>query len=345
MKKIVLFLVVVFSVITLASCSAEEEWAVSCGDTKISKNAFQAQLVTYKTEFLLNYLGVEEDNNDYWTQTTPGGEFGTFEEALIQMTLEDMVQFAWVVEYAKRCGVEISDIDREVIEEDFTRLKKTFESEDGFEEYIKKLGLTEDDVKVYLENTLYYDEGFGRLVAQDGLYPVTDALLKGFYEENFYTVKYVYLNDETKTDEDGNTVPLTEEEIQEKHLRADGIISDLENGVSFDVLYMMTEDAAYEEYPDGMTMTPGLTTDVTLDEEILSMEIGEYKKITPESGGIYVVSRVELDDMAYYEYEEYINTAVYQAVTEDIYSDHASEVEVNEEVIQSFDVKSLPILN
>lgn len=346
MKKIITFALIIFTAFSLISCVEKEksEWALSCGETKISKNAYHAQLVTYKSEFLFSYLGVTEDNENYWTQDSPGGRMETVADTLSKMTLEDMVQFAWVVEYAKKNGFTIGEEERTLAEENLAGLKSGFETDEEYLEYINKLGLLEKDVTEYLENTILYDRGFEKLTSEGGLYEVTDETLKNYYSNNFYTVKHVFLNDVNKVDEEGNAVELTDEEKNEKAFKAEEILSDLESGIPFDIFYTMSEDGAATAYPNGMTFTKGVTSDVSFEDEVATMKIGDYKIIRPENGGVYVVTRLELDESAFYDYEEYIYTAVYQSITEDIYRDHSREVEVNEEVIGSFDIKTLPVL-
>ena len=346
MKKIIAFIFVSMTLLMLISCSEKDatDWALSCGDTKISKNAYQAQLVTYKSEFLLNYLGVTEDNEKYWTQDSPGGRMETVADTLLDMTLEDMVQFVWVIEYAKKNGFTIGEEERAILEEDLETLRSGFETDEEYLEYIGKLGLEEADVTEYVENTLLYDKGFEKLTSEGGLYEVTDETIKNYYSKNFYTVKQIFLNDVNKLDEEGNAVELTEEEKSEKTLKAEEILKDLESGMPFDLYYIMGEDGAAEAYPNGMTFTKGVTSDVTFEDEVAKMKIGDYKIIRPENGGVYVVARLELDENAFSDYEEYVYTAVYQSITEDIYRDHSREVEVNEEVIGSFDIKTLPVL-
>ncbi len=346
MKKILAFACVILTVFSLISCSEKEatDWALSCGDTKISKNAYHAQLVTYKTEFLFNYLGVTEDNENYWTQDSPGGRMESVGDVLSQMTLEDMVQFTWVVEYAKKNGFTIGEEEKKLADEKLAELKSGFETDEEYLEYIAKLGIIEADVVEYVENTMLYDKGFEKLTSEGGLYAVDDETLKDYYSKNFYTVKHVFLNDVNKLDEEGNTVELTDEEKNEKTLKAEEILAELQRGMPFDLYYALSEDGAATSCPNGMTFTKGVTSDVSFEDEVATMKIGDYKIIRPQNGGVYVVTRLELDESAFSDYEEYIYTAVYQSITEDIYRDHSREVEVNEEAIGSFDIKTVPVL-
>ncbi len=347
MKKIIAFAFVIFTLLLLVSCAdkKESEWALSCGDTKISKNAYHAQIVTYKTEFLLNYLGVTEDNEMYWTQDSPGGRMESVGDVILKMTLEDMVQFAWVVDYAKKNGFAIGEEEKSTIEADLAELKSGFDTDEKYLEYIGKLGLEEADVKEYVENTYLYDKGFEKLTSEGGLYEINDETLMNYYKKNFYTVKHIFLNDVNKLDEEGNSVDLTEEEKNEKSRKAEEILADLENGVPFDLFYSMSEDDAAASYPNGITFTKGVTTDISFEDEVAKMKVGDYKIIRPENGGVYVVARIELDETAYPDFEEYIYTAVYQSITEDVYRDHSREVEVNTEVVDSFDITKIPVLS
>lgn len=343
MKKIVLLLVVL-SLLTLVSCSDKNEWALKAGDTTLSKGTFHAQAVTYKNDFLQTYLGMTDDYPALWNQPSPENKNETVGQVVMRMALEDMTQFAWVVEYAKDNGATLTEEEIKSIDDSFNELKNKFDKEEDFNEYVEKLGVTPEELKEHLESTLYYDKGFNDLIAEDGQYPVSDEDLWNYYETNFYTVKHIFFNNINNYDADGNPVEMTEAQKEEKMEKAKKVLADLDEGVSFDSLYMLSEDGASTSYPNGMTFGVGLTTDISYEEAVMNMQVGEYKIIEPMNGGIYVVMRTALDESAFEEYEQFVFGAVCQEITESIYNDHKDEVKVNLDVINSLDVTKMAIL-
>ncbi len=342
MKKIIILLL---ALLLLVSCSEKpSDPALVCGSTEISREVFHSHLVNYKNDFLYNYLGITEDNEAIWTQDSPGGRNENVAEAVTRMAVEDMMQFAWVVEYAVKNGDTVTDEEKAKIESSVASMKEGFESEKEYNEYLGKLGLTEGELKSYLESTYLYDKGFGRLIGEGGEYAVAEERYQEYYNENFFTVKHIFLDDEYYYDENGNATALSDEERLQKITFANNLLTDLENGTSMDVLYMFSEDGAQSEYPNGITFGKGFTSDASYEEAVLQMEIGERKIIQPSGGGIYVVERVELLSEDYAEYEEYIKSAIYQEIADEIYADHKSEVTVNYDVINSMNIIEMPIM-
>ncbi|MBQ7897724.1 MAG: hypothetical protein IJ323_04960 [Clostridia bacterium] len=343
MKKIILALLFIF---VFTSCASNDDaWSLSCGDTSLSPGSFYAQAVTYKNDFLQGYLGLTEDSASIWTQDSPSGGNESVADSLMRMVVEDMTQFVWVVEYAKDNGAVVTEEEKESLQKDFEEMKSGFTDNEAFLEYIGKLNVTEEELHAHLNETLYYDKGFEMLTSEGGLYAVSDEDLLEYYKNNFYTVKHVFFNDVTSTDEEGNTVTLTEEGKAEKLEKAKKVIADLDEGIPFETLYMLSEDGASTSFPDGMTIAQGFTSDASYEEEVMALDIGEYKLIIPDNGGVYVVKRMPVDEGAFEEYYDYVYSAVCQEITEKIYSDHKNEVTVNYDLINTFDIKAMPVLN
>lgn len=340
MKKIALILVLLFA---LTSCSNSVIPAISVGDTVISDNAFYSELLNYKNEFLLNYLGLSEDSEAIWTQDSPGGKNENVGEAVTRMAVEEMVQFAWVVEYAKKSGAKITDEDKKAIEEDIKALKESFDSEEEFNTYLETLRLNDKELETYIQNTYYYDKGFEKLVSQGGKYEVGEEELKKFYEDNFFTVKHIFIDTLYGYTENGSPVELTEMEKAGKYARAQKIMEDLESGTDFNILTSFSEDGSAATYPDGITFGLGLTSDYAYENAVAELSVGEYTYYESE-GGIYIIKREELSESGFSEYSDYIRSAVYAEVSEKIYSDHKDEVTVNYEVINGMDIKTIPVV-
>lgn len=342
MKKVILALLLIF---TLTSCASKDDaWTLSCGDTKLNSGSFYAQAVTYKNDFLQGYLGITEDNEAIWTQDAPSGNGETVGEAVMKMVVEDMTQFVWVVEYAKDNGAVITDEEKATLEKDYEEMKAGFADNDAFLDYIGKLGVTEEELKKHLDETLYYDKGFEMLTKEGGLYELHEEDLMEYYKNNFVTVKHIFFNDVSSVDEEGNPLTLTEEGKAEKLEKAKTVIADLDAGIPFETLYMLSEDGASTSFPDGMTFAEGFTSDPSYEEAVMALDEGEYKLITPDNGGIYVVKRMPVDESALEEYYDYVYSAVCQEITEKIYAERKGDVEVNYDLINTFDIKAMPVL-
>ncbi|MBE6700472.1 MAG: hypothetical protein E7582_01085 [Ruminococcaceae bacterium] len=346
MKKALSLILILLILISLVSCSnSSKNVAITCGSTTVSGEIFYSQLLNYKNEFLISYLGLTEDNPAIWSQDSPTGRLETMGEALTRMAVEDMTQFAWVIEYAKDNGVTIDEENKKGIEEAVASLKENFETEEEYKEYLTTLKLDDESLNTYLEYTILYDEGFRLLTGEGGPYALTEEDYKEYYEKNFYTVKHIFVNNVSKVGEDGEEVPLTEDEIKEKEDKAKGILDALDKGEDFETHYLFSEDQMAVSYPDGITIADGFTYDTAYESTAKALKEGEYKMVNGTSGGIYIILRLPLSESDYEEYKSYVQTVVNQEVTTRIYSDCKNDVTVNYDVINSYPIEEIPILD
>lgn len=345
MKRITSLLLVLITSFALLSCGKEtatEKYAFKAGETEIDGAAFYSELYTYKNDFLFNYLGLSADSASIWSQDSPSGRMETVGETITRMALEDTVQFAWVVEYAKDNGAVLSEEDMDDLETGYDNLRSNFETEEKYQEYLDTLTFTDETLREYLEQTLYYDKGFAMLIGENGPYPVAEDAYDKYYEENFYSVKHIFINDVSKENEEGNTVELTENEKKEQTEKAEQIYTDLQNGTDFDTLYILSEDSMSTYYPDGITFTDGMI-DSSYEEAAKALEVGEYAKINGQYGGIYIILRVDLLESDREEYDDLISNAIHSEIQQRIYTDHKKEVTVNYDIVDTYKIEDIPV--
>lgn len=356
MKRIIALLLIIATVLTFASCNkkaavaptagtttvTEETPVMKCGSTEIDYGVFYTQMYTTKNDFLFNYLGAEADDPAIWSQDSPTGRLETMGEAFTRMVLEEIVQFAWVVEYAKDNGAVLTEEDNADVEESYNKLKEELGTEEAYREYLATFKFTDESLKKYYEQMVLYSKGFTLLVSENGLYPINDSDYDKYFEENFYTTKHIFINNVSKEDENGNPILLTEEEKKAQNEKADKIYTDLKDGTSFDVLYLLSEDEMAMSYPDGITFTDGMIEDYNYVESAKALKPGGYTKVDGVDGGIYIVMRCELnyDEMA--DYEAFIADGVESKIQSKIYSDHSGEVTVNYDVVNLNKVENIP---
>ncbi len=349
MKRILALMLVALSLITLVSCNgtrgAEDSgYIMTVGETRIPSAAFYSEIYGYKNDFLFNFLGLTEDNAEIWKQDSPSGENETVGDTLKRMALEDMVQFAWVAEYARLSGAQLTEEDNAQIEEAIQTAKDNFETEEEYKEYLSMLTFTEETFREYLAYTFMYDKGFALLVGENGLYPIAEEEYDRYYEENFYTVKHIFINNVSKMDDEGNVSALTDDEKKAQEDKAEQIYNDIGNGTAFETLYMLSEDDMSNLYPDGLTFTEGMI-DTAYEAAVKTLDIGAYTKVNGANGGIYIIKRIELSEADREEYDGYVSSAVESVVQDRIYSDHSAEVEVNYELVNSYKMEDIPVQN
>ncbi|MBE6649679.1 MAG: hypothetical protein E7613_00045 [Ruminococcaceae bacterium] len=365
MKRIIALFLVIVSVFSFAACTDTEETekakpgeaaanntktemlgddiVMECGETKLPGAAYYAQLFSTKMDILTAYLGLTEDDPKIWSQDSPEGRAETFGESMTRTVIEDMVQFVWVVEYARKNGVTLQYEDKVKIDEAYNTYRAEFETEEEFLSYLGSLKFTEESIRKYLELTLMYDKGFDLLVAEGADYYVADEVFDKYYTDNFYTVKHIFINDVYKEDEEGNPIELTEEEKAEKKEKFDNICADLGDGVDFETLYLLSEDEMSVKYPDGFTLTDGLAEAGYMDA-LKKLKPGEYTTFNGVNGGMYVIFREELSEADRENYDEFITSVVYEDTQYDIYVDHKPEVTIHEDIIALCKIEDIPVV-
>ena len=361
MKRISAIILILGMLLSFAACSDEKKPAevtpattaktemlgddivMECGETKLPGAAFYAQLFSMKMDILTEYLGLTADDPRIWAQDSPEGRAETFGESMTRSVVEDMTQFVCVIEYARKNGVTLQYEDKVKIDEAYKAYREQFETEEEFLNYLGKLKFTGESIRKYLEMTLIYDRGFDLLVAEGAPFHVEEEVFDKYYEDNFYTVKHIFINDVYKEDEEGNMVELTVEEKAEKIAKYDQIFADLEGGAPFETLYMLSEDGMSVQYPDGFTVTDGLAESGYIDT-LKSLKPGEYKKFTGSNGGLYIIRREELSEADRETYDELISGVVYEDVQYDIYVEHSPEVTVHEDILALCKIEDIPVM-
>lgn len=348
MKRIIALILVALSLLAFASCADTDKtdmsWAVRSGETEVSYPAFYSELFGYKNDFLQGYLGMTEDNANIWAQDSPSGNNETVGDSLKRMALEDIVQFAWVVDYGVARGAELNDEDLSVVEDGMASVRENFETEEDYTEYLSMLGFTEDTIREYLKLTLMYDKGFELLIAENGPYHLTEEDYDKYYNDNYFTVKHIFVNNVSKIDEEGNEIALTEEEAKAQTEKAERIFADLEGGEEFDTLFMLSEDEMSVSYPDGITFTHGMISDTNYVGAVEKLAVGEYTKVEGENGGVYIIKKLDLSEADREEYDEYVMSAVHSELQEKIYADHKNDVTVNYDAINQCDINEIPVM-
>ncbi|MBR5460297.1 MAG: hypothetical protein IKV53_05465 [Clostridia bacterium] len=339
--------VVVLMMLTLTlSCKKQESEAViSYGSTVMNEKMYIYELSRYKSELLDSYGSTGVDIPEIWT--TSIGEGATFDDfcyAQCQMNICSMLFFA---EYAKTHGIELSEEEKEFIDEKVDTLIATLGSKGAVNKYLENYGVDINLYREYLELYEYYTNGVEAAYADGGDMQITTEEAYEYYKENFITVKHVAIGtDIAGTDQEGNYIYFTDEEKKAQQDKIDSIRERIRNGESFDELYLESEDKQADLYPDGYTITEGvLSEEMTGYADIaLSLEIGEVGEWEKEDFGHYFIKRVELLDSDFEHCQNHILPILVEQDMAKSIVDNFDNFTMNQDIIDSYNIASAAVM-
>lgn len=192
----------------VATIDGEE---VTLGLASYAMRDQQAQTEVYYSYLMSMYGQSSGGSLDIWDGEAEDGR--TYGENAKDDLMESLQKMYVIRAHAEEYGVSLTDEDHTKIEEAVNAFMEA-----NAEETLKELAVSESDLTTYLELRTYQsrmDEPMKEGTDRD----VSDE------EANMSTVTYVQVSTAgTETDEDGNTIELTDEEKEEKEQLAEDVL-------------------------------------------------------------------------------------------------------------------------
>lgn len=293
----------------------------------------QAQTEYYYASMFSSMYGSEDGASSMWSQEYEEGV--TFGEQTRDTIIEELEKMYIIRDKAKDLGLEITEEESAAMEK---AAKAFIEANDA--ETLGMIGVTENDVKEYLELSTYYEKAFDPVIADVDI-EVTDE------EAAQSTITYAFKS--TKNVED--------DEKEKSYTMMEGLLADVqasENPSAADIITMSEEldDSIIAlEYNYSSTPSEDDTMDESLRKAADTLADGEvYDGIVEGEAGYFVVRKdLDYDEEATAEKKEsLISSKQQEAFTEIVqgWLDEA-EIEVDEdmlELIQITDQESFTML-
>lgn len=265
---------------TVATVDGEE---VTLGLASYMLRTDQAEMEGYYRMLAQNY-GM--DGGEYWSTETEDGK--TYGEDVKDNVMSTIKQLYVMRAHAEEYGVSITEEEQTAIDE----AAQTF-MESNDQETLDALAVSEEDVKTYME--LY-------TIQQKMREPmVADVDREVSDEEAAQTrVTFVEISTEgTETDEDGNTVDLTDEEKAEKKDQAQQVLDKVtaaEDPASADMDALakeVDENLAAVERTFSSSGEGDETTDQAIKNAVADLEDGQVVSQVVEGESAYYVVRLD----------------------------------------------------
>ena len=248
------------------------------------------------------YVGYVVDSNasyygyDYYNNET---NFSSVLNYVTQVLKEHYVVYNWALEE----GYELTEEEKQEVQQQIDDLKATYESEEAFQDALKARHLTEDLYKKML---------------------LTDAVINKFSDAIYDSETSKYAPDKADVDrlrEENGIIAAkhilllsgeTEEENGQILEKMNEILDRIRDGEDFDELMNeYSEDTGLATNPNGYTFMPGEMIDEFYDATA-ALEVGEVSGIVPSSYGFHIIKRIEPD------YEETLNRLISIVVNDEL---------------------------
>jgi len=307
--RTVSFFIICAVILVAGGCKSDESIAMSLtyekNTTTISSNVYSYYLSYNKTMMLaefylgsgytqenLPYLG---DMPEFWsTQIAEGVTWGDYAKYQAE---NQMAQFLAVAAYCKENAIslskdEINNVDifiKELTKANYGNSKSAFNSallkfniNDSIYREIKRLEALLGPFSKYI-----YGEGTG--------VQITDEMINSVYQELCVRFKHIVLFKEPGTrDVDNNPEKYSNEELEDRKSRVDGIYERIINGEDFEEFLSESEDPYSVSIPDGYTFSEDSTfIDEVIEAAFDDMKIGEVRKIESDTG-FHIIKKYEL---------------------------------------------------
>jgi len=273
---------------------------------EVTEDFYRYFVYYYKTE-LESVYGVIAD----WNAELQDGM--TYWEYVKHMAEEWFLYAGAVRAQLIRLGLEITDEDLAEVEENWKALCESHGGEEAAIAALEESHCSKEMYKYIVETNVLTEKCFAHMYGLDGSKVSDEDCADKTAEDGYYMTKHILILT-TKTDENGNTVELTEEEKADALKKAESIIVQLDQCAPeevesrFDeIMFSFTQDPGIAAFPDGYLFQEGDMVDEYF-EGTVALEIGEYSGIVESSHGYHIILRLPINfDVVPMSHSDYLN--------------------------------------
>ena len=288
----------------------------------------------------LGYEAVESVANKTFAEINDAEAIDTAKKMIAAEYLYDTMKGQETVE-----GKYLADADKKLeaqVDNTVSELQLSIGSKEEFESFISGLGITLEDFRKY------YEMSYKVTSLRSALY-VSEEEKKEYFRDNYAIVKHILINTNTKTNEAGDKVSLTDAEKQEKLSEVKTIEARIAAGEEFEDIYAEYDgtDPGTAIYSDGYFVTNNNKFMTEFQDAALSMAEGEVRTVYT-SYGAHIMKKYPMDAEKYNLYSDInseINTVLTSAAYTELITPYVEKVKVNEEITSKYSMATVPMMD
>lgn len=359
-----LMLVAVMSAALLCSCGKEYDVIYIKDDNDEITQGFNENMLSFHMAMekttLLTQFGLQEDKAEIWDITLNdllGGNatddvsdmtFGEYNDKLAIDSAKKMIAASYIYDTMKDddsvegkvIAASAAKMDAEV-DKTVSELQISVGSKANFESFIGGAGITMEDFRKY------YEMNYKTIELRSAVY-VSEDEKKDYFGKNYAIVKHILVNTASKTNEAGEKVSLTAEELAAKKAEVKGIEARISAGEEFETIFAeyADSDPGNALYTEGYFVTNNGKFVEAFQNAALDMKEGEVRTVETEYG-IHIIKKYPMDITKYNLYSD-INNEITTVLTSAAYTKllepYIAKVEVNDEAASKYTMATVSML-
>ena len=253
----------------------------------------------YFIEYYITYVEMYTGTVTDWSAELTEGT--TYQDYVVDGAAEWMKYAAAVEANADTLGAGMTEEDEAEIQAQWDSIVEQYGTKEAFIEQMGQYYCTEELYNHMLKTTLLGDKCLAALYGENGSNLTDEQVAEYIADDGYLRAKHILIS-KTYTDDEGNEVEYTEEEMKDRLALANDILSQLKAASPeelpdlFDTLMnQYSEDpGGLLMYPDGYLFVEGdMVTEFY--EGTLAIEIGQISELVETPYGYHIIYRLPLD--------------------------------------------------
>jgi len=202
-------------------------------------------------------------------------------------SVESLISRVLLLQQADKEGLQIKP---EQVQAKFEEVRATFPSPETFDQHLKDLGFSGEDLKKQLEIQLKAEMILDRHLGDD--IKVTDKDIDDYYKQN---ARSFNKTDRLRVGEIMIKVdPKDSEEVRaSKREKAEKILKELDGGADFGVLAAEHSESRSKERAGELGVIEPGRTEKPFEEAAYSLQEGEYSRVVETQRGYHIIKAIE----------------------------------------------------
>lgn len=288
MKKVCAAVLAGAMCLSFAGCYSESKtWAAKSGDDTMPIGSY----IYYLNSAYSEAMGKVSSDEEVLKATIDGKDA---KEWIESRALNYVGAYYYIDSKLDELGIELTDEDSETITSSTDSMWTYYKST------MEEMGISKESFnKAYSEYGVKYQKAMKAMLAADGELAVSDDELKEYFTDNYYSYEYFNVS-LTKTDDDGNSTNMSDEEKTETKTTLEKYIQKINAG---DITVSEAADEYAEENLGGADNSTYYAPDPVLADNMLealrtAIESVEDNQaaLAETTTGYYVVRRLPIAD-------------------------------------------------